>query len=89
LSASFIGGSVDVDAIVFSLSGMLKDQGLGMQAAGGGVFLSLIANAAFKTFLAFSGGTKAFGRRVLLGFGLMFSVGAAVWALHTPRVDTR
>jgi len=85
LSASFIGGSVDVDAIVFSLSGMLKDQGLGMQAAGGGVFLSLIANAAFKTFLAFSGGTKAFGRRVLLGFGLMFSVGAAVWALLYAR----
>ncbi len=85
LSASFIGGSVDVDAIVFSLSGMLKDQGLGMPAAVGGVFLALVANAAFKTFLAFSGGTRAFGRRVLLGFGLMFSVGAAAWALLYAR----
>lgn len=81
LSASFIAGSVDVDAIVFSVSGLLRDSSLGMQTAVGGVFLSLIANAAFKTFLAFSGGTRAFGRRVTLGFLLMFSAGAAAWAL--------
>lgn len=81
LSASFIAGSVDVDAIVFSVSGLLRDSSLGMQTAVGGVFLSLIANAAFKTFLAFSGGTRAFGRKVALGFLLMFSAGAAAWAL--------
>jgi uncharacterized membrane protein (DUF4010 family) len=85
LTASAVGGSVDVDAIVFSLSGLLKDQGLGLPAAVGGVFLALAANAVFKTFLAYSGGTRAFGRRVLLGFGLMFSVGAATWALLYAR----
>jgi uncharacterized membrane protein (DUF4010 family) len=85
LTASAVGGSVDVDAIVFALSGLLKDQGLGLPAAVGGVFLALAANAVFKTFLAFSGGTREFGRRVALGFLLMFSVGAAVWALLYAR----
>lgn len=85
LTASAIGGSMDVDSIVFSLSGLLKDNGLGLPAAVGGVFLALAANAVFKTFLAFSGGTRAFGRRVVLGFVLMFSAGAAAWALLYAR----
>ncbi|HNY40371.1 MAG TPA: MgtC/SapB family protein [Bryobacteraceae bacterium] len=85
LSASFVGGSVDADAIVFSVSGLLKDSGLAMQTAVGGVFLALVANAGFKTFLAYSGGTKAFGGRVALGFLLMFSAGAAAWVLQFAR----
>jgi uncharacterized membrane protein (DUF4010 family) len=85
LSASFIGGSIDVDAIVFSVSGLLKDGKLAMETAVGGVFLSLIANAAFKSFLAYSGGNREFGGRVLAGFALMFTAGAAVWALQFAR----
>jgi uncharacterized membrane protein (DUF4010 family) len=85
LSASFIGGSVDVDAIVFTMSGMLKDQGLALQTAIAGVFLALVANAVFKTFLAYSGGTKGFGKRVAVGFALMFSAGGLVWALQAVR----
>jgi hypothetical protein len=50
-----------------------------------GVFLALIANAGFKTFLAFSGGNSDFGKRVLAGFALMFTAGAAVWALQFAR----
>lgn len=85
LSASFVGGSIDVDAIVFSLSGLLKDGQLGMGTAVAGVFLALIANAGFKTFLAFSGGNREFGKRVLAGFALMFTAGAAMWALQSVR----
>ena len=85
LSASFIGGSIDVDAIVFSISGLLKDGQLATGVAVGGVFLALIANAAFKSFLAFSGGNREFGRRVLAGFALMFTAGAAAWALQFAR----
>jgi uncharacterized membrane protein (DUF4010 family) len=85
LSASFVGGLVDVDAIVFSVPGLLKDQGLSMEAAVTGVFLALVANGLFKTFLAYSGGTRPFGHRVALGFTLMFSAGAAVWALQFAR----
>ena len=85
LSASFIGGTIDVDSIVFSLSGLLKDGQLGADTAVAGVFLGLIANAGFKTFLAFSGGNREFGTRVVAGFAVMFTAGAAVWALRFVR----
>lgn len=85
LSASLIGGSIDVDAIVFSLSGLLRDGQLTTGAAVTGVFLALVSNAAFKSFLAFSGGNREFGRRVATGFALMFTAGAAVWALQFAR----
>lgn len=85
LTASFLGGSIDVDAVVFTVSGLMTDGQLAAVAAVAGIFLALIANAGFKTFLAYSGGNREFGKRVAAGFAVMFMAGAAAWALQSVR----
>lgn len=76
--SSALGGTVDVDAVAFSVAGVVRDGQLGMTAGVMAVVVAIAANAVLKTVLAFSAGGAAFGRVVLIGFLLMLSAGAAV-----------
>lgn len=81
--SSALGGTVDVDAIAFSLAGVVNDGQLALTAAVPALLVAIAANAVLKTALAFSTGGKAFGRVVLYGFLLMFSAAGVVilaWA---------
>lgn len=78
LASSAIGGSVDVDAIAFTLSGLLRDGQTASWLAVAGVLISLTANAIFKAVVAYSSGGRAFGLRVAIGFAAMYVTGAAV-----------
>jgi uncharacterized membrane protein (DUF4010 family) len=80
---SLIAGSVDVDAVVVTVSDLIGGGRTSMSAASAAVLLALGANAALKTALAFYAGARGFGWRVLLAFALMFLVGTAVyWTVH-------
>jgi len=76
---SAIAGSVDVDAVVVTLSDLLGGGKTALSVASAAVLLALAANAVLKTALAFYAGTRAFGWRVLAAFALMFSVGTGVY----------
>ncbi len=80
--AALIGGSIDVDAVAFSVSGLARDGALDLKAGVIAVLVALSANAALKTGLAFGVGGAAYGRPVLIGFILM--LGAAAGALLIP-----
>lgn len=77
--ASGIGGSVDVDAIVFSVGGLAKDGNLAADAAMGSVLLAWAANAVLKTGVAYYAGVRAFAVRVALGFAVMLGAALAAW----------
>jgi uncharacterized membrane protein (DUF4010 family) len=76
--ASAVGGSVDVDAIVFSVAGLVRDGQLEMEAAVAAVLLAWAANAVFKTAVAYWAGARGFAHRVAAGFVIM--LGAALLA---------
>ena len=78
-AASAVGGSVDVDAIVFSMAGLARDGQVGMNAAVGAVLLAWGANALLKTGVAYWAGTRGFAGRVTLGFGVMLGAAVAAW----------
>jgi uncharacterized membrane protein (DUF4010 family) len=76
--SSALGGSADVDAVAFSLAGVLRDGQLTAQASVLALLAAIAANAAVKTALAYASGGRAFGRVVLAGFAVMFSAAVAV-----------
>jgi uncharacterized membrane protein (DUF4010 family) len=76
--SSALGGTLDVDAVSFSVAGVARDGQLSAAAGVMAVLVAIAANGALKTALAFSSGGAAFGRVVLAGFLLMFSAAAAV-----------
>ncbi len=79
-ASSLLGGSVDVDAITFSLAGLLRDGRSATGIALGGVLMAIAANAVVKTVMAYSTGGRKFGHVVLSGFALMLTLGvAALW----------
>lgn len=78
VASSALGGTVDVDAIAFSLAGVVRDGQLNTSAAVLALLVAIAANAVLKTALAYSAGGRRFGRIVLAGFALMFSAAAAV-----------
>jgi uncharacterized membrane protein (DUF4010 family) len=82
LWASALGGTVDVDAIVFSLPGLVRDSKLTVEMAVLGVMIAIQANALLKTGLAYSAGGRHFGRLVLSGFVVMLIAGAAAMAVQ-------
>lgn len=82
LASSAIGGSMDVDAIAFTLAGLLRDAQTAAWLAVAGVLISLSANAVFKTVVSYSGGGRRFGGWVLAGFAAMYGTGAVVWLLQ-------
>jgi uncharacterized membrane protein (DUF4010 family) len=78
LASSAAGGSVDVDAILFSLAGLFRDGRIEAATAVWAILVALAANAALKTALAWRFAGPRFGRQVAAAFLLMFSA-AAVW----------
>lgn len=80
LAGSALGGSVDVDAIVFALAGMLREAQLHAGVALWGVLLALAANALLKSALAWSLAGPRFARPLIGSFLLMFSA-ALAWQI--------
>lgn len=77
--SSALGGSVDVDAIAFTLSGLLRDSQITPSLAVAGVLISLTANAVLKSVLAVYTGGRLFGSLVITGFLAMFAAGFTAW----------
>jgi uncharacterized membrane protein (DUF4010 family) len=76
---SLIAGSVDVDAVVVTLSDLFGGGLASIAVAAGAVLIALAANAVLKTGLAFYAGTRAFGWRVAVAFGVMFAAGTVAY----------
>lgn len=83
LASSAIGGSVDVDAIAFTLAGLLRDGQTIAWLAVAGVLISLTANAIFKAVVSYTSGGRRFGGMVLAGFAAMYGTGLAVWLIQS------
>lgn len=77
--ASAIGGSVDVDAIVFSTAGLARDGTVSTAAAAGAVLLAWGANAVLKTGIAYYAGARPFAHRVTAGFLVMLAAALLAW----------
>jgi uncharacterized membrane protein (DUF4010 family) len=77
--SSALGGSVDVDAIAFTLSGMLRDGKTLQHAAVASLLIALGANGLLKAGVAYRKGGAAFGHHVAAGFAAMFAAGLAAW----------
>jgi uncharacterized membrane protein (DUF4010 family) len=75
LLTSFLGGSVDVDAVAVTLAGLV---GINLQAAALGVMVAVVANGLLKTGLAFSAAGFGFARRVAVAFAVLYVPGVAV-----------
>jgi len=80
LVSSAIGGSADVDAIVFSLAGLLKESRIGAALAVWGLLLALGSNAILKSALAWSAGGPKFARPLIGSFLTMFAA-ALAWTI--------
>ena len=80
LASSAIGGSVDVDAIVFSLAGLLRESRLETHLALWSLLLALAANAALKSALGWSVAGARFARPLIGAFLLMFAA-ALAWTI--------
>lgn len=80
LASSAAGGSVDVDAIIFSVAGLFREGHVPGNMAITAILVAMGANAAVKTVLAWRHAGPKFARQVGIGFALMFSA-AAVWTI--------
>jgi uncharacterized membrane protein (DUF4010 family) len=80
LASSAIGGSADVDAIVFSLAGLLRESRIGAALAVWGLLLALGSNAVLKSALAWSAGGPKFARALIGSFLAMFAA-ALAWTI--------
>ncbi len=78
MATSAVGGSVDVDAIAFSLAGMMRDGQLGGVQTVVALLVAVAANGVFKTAASYVMGSREYGRALLVAFVLMLSVGGAV-----------
>ncbi len=78
---SALGGALDVDAVALSMSDLLGRNAIAAPSAAAGVLLALLANAIFKTGIAFTAGTPRFARRVAGGFVAMLIAGLALWLI--------
>ncbi len=79
---SAIGGSVDADAVVVSVAGLLSLGGVTIKASATSVLLALLMNGVVKTGIAFFAGTRRFAWRLTGGFMAMFGAGWLVfWAM--------
>lgn len=79
LAASAVGGSVDVDAIAFTITGLLRDSKTAAATASAGLLIALAANAVVKTAIAYGSGNRVFARYVAAGFAAMYGVGLVMW----------
>ena len=79
---SALAGSVDADAVVFSLSGMLREGRLAHAPAAAGVLIAIVANFVLKAGIAWSTAGGLFARRLTIGFALMSAAAVAGAFLH-------
>ena len=78
-TASAIGGSVDVDAIVFSMAGLVRDAQVAMHTAAGAVLVAWTANAFLKAGIANYAASPPSPRRVTAGLVLMLAAALPAW----------
>lgn len=84
---SVLGGALDTDAVVVSLSELHQAGTAKPENLLWAVFGAMLANAVVKASLAVAGGTRRYCRSVLLGFAGMFGGGAVLalfWAQAGP-----
>lgn len=79
-----ISGLVDVDAISLALAGFVDAGTSTVRHAVIGMTLAAGVNAIFKSFIARSSHQPAFYLRLMAGFAIMFTAGAAVLLLLDP-----
>ncbi|MCS7041900.1 MAG: DUF4010 domain-containing protein [Bryobacteraceae bacterium] len=79
-ASSAAGGSVDVDAILFSLAGLFREGRVDAATSVSAILVALAANAVVKTALAWHHAGPQFGRQVAAGFAVMFSA-ACAWII--------
>jgi len=82
LASSAAGGSIDVDAIIFSVAGLFRESRIPAGPAVAAILLALAANALLKTALAWYAAGGRFARLVGAGFALMFSAALAWLAVR-------
>jgi uncharacterized membrane protein (DUF4010 family) len=79
---SAVAGAVDADSVVFSMSGLMRENKLGEWPAAMGVIIAIAANFVLKSILAWSTARGVFGRRVTIGFVLMTAAAVAGMFVH-------
>ena len=75
LLTAAVGGLLDVDAIAVTAGQMTNAGTAETGAAATAVLVALLANAVFKTGLAWTAGTSAFAVRIALSFGVLLGAG--------------
>ena len=76
---SALGGTVDSDAAVVSLTDLSRSGAIPVTEALLGLLLALLGNAVVKTAIALHAAGRAFAGKVAAGFAVMFGTGFAVW----------
>jgi uncharacterized membrane protein (DUF4010 family) len=79
---SAVAGAVDADSVVFSMSGLMRENKLQEWPAAMGVIIAIAANFVLKSILAWSTARGVFGRRVTIGFVLMTAAAVAGMFVH-------
>lgn len=75
LPMSALGGLLDVDAIVVTAAQMTNAGSAGAPQAAAAILAALLANAVFKTGLAWTAGTPAFALRIAASFLILLAAG--------------
>jgi len=79
---SAIAGSVDADSVVFSMSGLMRENKLGEWPAAVSVIIAIAANFVLKAVVGWKTAPGLFARRITLGFALMTAAAAACIFMH-------
>jgi uncharacterized membrane protein (DUF4010 family) len=77
----FIGGLLDVDAVVLSFGEACRNGHMSPDSVVGACVLAGLANALFKSSLAFASRQNAFSFRLIAGFALIFGTGGLALVL--------
>jgi uncharacterized membrane protein (DUF4010 family) len=81
--SSLFSGLTDVDAITLSLSNMLKDGNLGLNAAIIGIVIATFSNSFTKLVIAFTAGNKILGKYMSMAFAIPLSTIVVVLVMQT------
>lgn len=84
MAVSAISGLVDVDAISLTLAGFVNANTTAVRDAVIGMTLAAGVNAIFKSAIARTSHQPAFYLRLMVGFAIMFAVGAAAIVIIDP-----
>jgi len=75
--ASAVGGTVDADSVLVSIAELAGAGTINYQAGVAAILLAIFMNGLLKSGFAFFAGSRRFGWRMVAGFAVMFSPGAA------------